>query len=110
MKLSVIIPCFNEVERIGWVISAVEAVEIEKEIIIVDDGSTDGTTEVVEKYGRDKQIVAHISKSNFGKGAAIRTGLEYVTGDIVVMRERKADCRGLRMLGYADGHVESKQQ
>ena len=87
MKLSVIIPCFNEVERIGWVISAVEAVEIEKEIIIVDDGSTDGTTEVVEKYGRDKQIVAHISKSNFGKGAAIRTGLEYVTGDIVVIQD-----------------------
>jgi len=87
MKISVIIPCFNEVEHIARVLSAVETVDLAKEIIIVDDGSTDGTTEVVEEYGKDKRVIAHISKSNFGKGAAIRTGLRCVTGDIVVIQD-----------------------
>lgn len=87
MKVSVIIPCYNEIGHIARVIDAVEAVDIPKEIIIVDDGSTDGTTKVVEEYGRDKRVTAHLSKSNFGKGAAIRTGLEYVTGDIVVIQD-----------------------
>lgn len=87
MKLSVIIPCFNEVENIARVLSAVEAVDLPKEIILVDDGSTDGSTEVVEECGKDKRVIAHISSSNFGKGAAIRTALEYVTGDIVVIQD-----------------------
>ncbi len=87
MKLSVIIPCHNEIANIAALVDAVEELAMPKEIIVVDDGSTDGTTEIVEEFGRSKRVVAHLSKTNFGKGMAIRSGLEYVTGDIVVIQD-----------------------
>lgn len=87
VKLSVIIPCYNEVGHITKVLDAVKAVDIPKEIIVVDDGSTDHTAEVVEDYNQDGAINLHLSPHNFGKGAAIRTGLRYVTGDIVIIQD-----------------------
>jgi len=87
MKLSVIIPCYNEAQNIKAIVEAVAAVDIPKEIIVVNDGSTDGTAEVLKEL-RDKMgIIVHFSETNSGKGAAIRTGLNYVTGDIVVIQD-----------------------
>ena len=87
MKLSVIIPCFNEAQHITTVLDAVRKVDIPKEIIVVDDGSTDGTAEILEEYKREGLIIIHSSVLNFGKGTAIRIGLRYVTGDIVIIQD-----------------------
>ncbi|MDI6826970.1 MAG: glycosyltransferase family 2 protein [Armatimonadota bacterium] len=87
MKLSVIIPCYNEVENITDVLDTVSAVDIPKEIIVVDDGSTDNTAEVLREYSKRHPIVIHSSAKNAGKGSAIRKGLEYVTGDIVIIQD-----------------------
>jgi dolichol-phosphate mannosyltransferase len=92
-KLSIIIPCYNEVRNIEDVIRAVESVDvgIPKEIIIVDDGSKDGTVtllkEIREKRGGDDLLTVHFSMLNFGKGTAIRIGLKYATGDIVIIQD-----------------------
>lgn len=87
LKLSVIIPCYNEAAHIAKVLDAVKAVDINKEVIVIDDGSTDQTANIIEEYNKDGAIILHLSPKNFGKGAAIRTGLQYVTGDIVIIQD-----------------------
>jgi glycosyltransferase involved in cell wall biosynthesis len=87
-KLSVVIPCYNERETIELIVSAVRAVSLpEIEIIVVDDFSTDGTTEILkEKLGAEiDRIIFH--PENRGKGAALRSGFEAVTGDIVLIQD-----------------------
>jgi dolichol-phosphate mannosyltransferase len=86
MKLSVIIPVYNEKSTIAKVIDEVNRVPIEKEIIVVDDVSTDGTVEVIKKKEHEVTKV-HLSRINFGKGAAVRVGLTYVTGDVVIIQD-----------------------
>lgn len=88
MKLSVIIPVYNEESTIGQVIDKVRLVDLplEKEIIVVDDGSTDHTAEVLIRKQQDVTFV-HFSRINFGKGAAIRVGLTYVTGQVVIIQD-----------------------
>jgi glycosyltransferase involved in cell wall biosynthesis len=88
VKLSVIIPVYNEETTISEVIDRVRAVElpVHKEIIVVDDGSTDHTVEILEQRQKDVTFV-HFSRINFGKGAAIRVGLTYVTGDVVIIQD-----------------------
>ncbi|MBI2564766.1 glycosyltransferase family 2 protein [Candidatus Woesearchaeota archaeon] len=85
-KLSVIIPVFNEKNTIEEVVKRVQSVKIllEKEIIIVDDGSTDGTRIVLKKLDGVK-IIFH--EKNKGKGAAIRTGIQNATGDIILVQD-----------------------
>jgi glycosyltransferase involved in cell wall biosynthesis len=80
-------PCFSEAEHITAVLDAVQAVDVPKEIIVVDDGSTDETAKVLKEYSRHHPIVVHYSAKNAGKGSAIRTGLTYVTGDIVIIQD-----------------------
>ncbi len=92
MKLSIIIPVYNELQNIDEVISRIKAVQLipqikETEIIIVDDGSQDGTTAKLQKYKDDKTIMVHSSRINFGKGTAIRVGLTYSTGDLVLIQD-----------------------
>jgi len=88
-KLSVVIPVYNECATIQTVIAKVQAVNLPKEIIIVDDCSTDGTRELLEQLklqGADN-LILHYHTKNQGKGAALRTGLQFVTGDIVIIQD-----------------------
>jgi glycosyltransferase involved in cell wall biosynthesis len=88
MKLSVVIPCFNERGTIAQVVKAVKASPIEAlEIIIVDDGSTDGTREVLQHAIEPHvdQVIYHTR--NQGKGAALRSGFGAATGDVVVVQD-----------------------
>lgn len=90
MKLSVVIPCFNERTTLMKIIERVKAVplnNIKKEIIVVDDCSTDGTTELLKNEIEimvDK-VIYH--NKNMGKGAALRTGFAYATGNYVIVQD-----------------------
>jgi glycosyltransferase involved in cell wall biosynthesis len=83
MKLSVIIPVYNEESTIEKIIARVKAVPLEKEIVVVDDGSTDKTPKLLDCI--DGIMV--INKKNGGKGSAIREGLLAVTGDVTVIQD-----------------------
>jgi glycosyltransferase involved in cell wall biosynthesis len=89
MKLSVIIPVYNEESTVGELLEQVLAVDIPKEVIVVDDGSRDRTIEIVkEKAAASDQVVqVHTNEVNVGKGAAIRRGLLHVTGDVVLIQD-----------------------
>ncbi len=86
MKLSVVIPVFNEVGTLAEIVRRVQAVPVEKEILVVDDFSTDGTRELLASLaGPNLRVFLH--ERNRGKGAAIRTALPHVTGDVVIIQD-----------------------
>ncbi len=86
MKLSVIMPVYNEIGTIETILERVRAVPLEKEIVLVDDGSTDGTREFLKALNESNiRVVLH--EKNQGKGAAIRTGVQHVTGDMVIIQD-----------------------
>ena len=86
MKLSVIIPVYNEVGTIQEIIERVKQAPFEKEIIVVDDYSTDGTRDLLKKKeGHGVTIIFH--ESNQGKGAAIRTAIPHISGDIAIIQD-----------------------
>jgi len=92
MKLSVIIPVYNEAQTISEVVERVRAVEIgdiEKEIIIANDGSSDGTRAAIETshWFADPRIRTYDNPINVGKGAAVRVGMKYATGDIILIQD-----------------------
>ena len=88
MKLSIVIPCFNERATIEEILSRVEACGYRpKEVVIVDDCSTDGTRDILSERPSNEleKIIFH--EKNQGKGAAVRTGLAVATGDIVIIQD-----------------------
>ncbi len=87
MKLSVIMPVYNEKATIEKIIARVMAVPVDKQLVIVDDYSQDGTREILRSYeNRDGiQIIYH--PHNLGKGAAVRTGIRECTGDIIIIQD-----------------------
>lgn len=88
MKLSVIIPVYNEKETVLTLIRITQAVPIEKEIIVVDDGSSDGTRELIKKeYEGVAGVKLYFHEKNCGKGSAIRTGIAQAKGDIVIVQD-----------------------
>ena len=88
MKLSIIIPVYNEKNTVAKTIKRVTTtpLDMDREIIVVDDGSTDGTKKVIKDL-EGEHIKKAFHKKNKGKGAAIRTALEHVTGDIVIIQD-----------------------
>lgn len=89
--LSIIIPIYNERQYVEKILDRVQAAHIppnlNREIIVVDDGSTDGTTTMLETLEGDRTIKIHRSILNFGKGTAIRVGLHYATGDYILIQD-----------------------
>lgn len=87
MLVSVIIPAFNEEQTIGQVLEALCALPFEKQLIVVNDGSTDGTYEVLEELRATYKLTVVHCEENRGKGFAIRRGLLYVKGEVVVIQD-----------------------
>lgn len=88
MNVSVIIPCYNEKSTIQAIVEAVKAVNIASEIVIVDDGSTDGTRDILKHWAKDDALVRIIfHQQNQGKGAAVRTGFAEAKGDVFIIQD-----------------------
>lgn len=88
MLLSVIIPVYNEIQTLEEVVRRVLEVPIDKEVILVDDGSSDGSRELVTKLeGEHPTVRAVLHEVNQGKGAALRTGFASASGDIVLIQD-----------------------
>ncbi len=87
-KISIIIPVYNEEKTIAKLLNKVISVKLNKQIILVNDGSIDKTKEIIEKIITDKSNIKLFNhKKNLGKGSAIRTGLKYISGDIVIIQD-----------------------
>jgi glycosyltransferase involved in cell wall biosynthesis len=87
VKLSVIIPIYNERTTLAELLARVRAVDVEKEIICVDDASTDGTRQILAEEAQRGDLVVIEHPENRGKGAAVQSGLQAITGDVVVIQD-----------------------
>ncbi|MBF0485468.1 MAG: glycosyltransferase family 2 protein [Candidatus Omnitrophica bacterium] len=92
MKLSIIIPVYNEKLLLGEIITRCRRAVLppafsEREIVVVDDGSSDGTTELLKSLGDIPELKVHHSYVNHGKGCAVRVGLKLCTGDVVIIQD-----------------------
>lgn len=88
--LSIVVPVYNEKDTIREIVQRVESVkleDIEKEIVVVDDFSDDGTREIVRRLNKTKEIKVLFHEENRGKGACLRTGLREIRGDIVIIQD-----------------------
>jgi glycosyltransferase involved in cell wall biosynthesis len=86
MTLSIVVPIYNEINSILKIYERIKSVNIDKEIILVDDCSTDGTRDIVKGLVDDETRV-YLHEKNMGKGAALRTGFEKATGDILIVQD-----------------------
>jgi glycosyltransferase involved in cell wall biosynthesis len=88
MKLTVVIPAYNERATVEEILRRVEAVSLADEIVVVDDGSTDGTSELLKEIAPAHPLVRLIShERNLGKGAAVRTGIQAATCDLILIQD-----------------------
>jgi len=87
MKLSVIIPVYNEVESIQIILKRVQDTKLVDEIIVVDDGSKDGTRDLLKTLDGKKKVRVILHEHNKGKGAAVRTGMAAAKGDILLIQD-----------------------
>ena len=87
MKLSIVIPAYNEKNTILEVLDRIRQVDLPKEMIVVDDCSTDGTREILQSLPASDDLRIILQSENRGKGAALRTGFSAVSGDIVVVQD-----------------------
>lgn len=87
MKLSVIMPIFNEVKTLEEIIQRVRNTGLADEIVLIDDGSTDGTRELVKNYQEEEGFSVILHSENQGKGAAVRSGFQAATGDVFLIQD-----------------------
>jgi len=88
MKISIIIPCYNEVDTIELIIKKIqEELKIEKEIIVVDDFSSDGSRNKIDKIKDNYNLKIILNEKNFGKGYSLRQGIQLSSGDIIIIQD-----------------------
>jgi len=87
LRISVVIPVYNEVSAVREIVRRVQAISIPKEILLVDDGSTDGTRELLAEMEGEPDLRVFLHERNQGKGAALKTGFGHATGDVVVVQD-----------------------
>lgn len=87
MNISVIIPVYNEVKNINEIIKRVQTTKLASEIVIVDDGSKDGTRDILQKLNGKKKVRVILHEKNQGKGAAVVTGMKAAKGDILLIQD-----------------------
>ena len=85
--LSIVIPVYNEINTIEEIIKRVQATGLVDEIILVDDGSSDGTRDILNRYDRDPALKIIFHKKNQGKGAAVMTGIKQTTKDLILIQD-----------------------
>lgn len=114
IKLSIIIPVYNERKTIEEVLEKVSTLPVEKEIIVVDDGSKDGTRELLQKIsseGSYPEVSILFHEINKGKGSAIRTALKYVKGEIICIQDADLEYEPIEFLqllkGFEDSSVDA---
>jgi glycosyltransferase involved in cell wall biosynthesis len=86
MRVSFLIPAYNEAATIGEVLDRIAALDLDKQVIVVDDGSTDETAAIAERWSQDGAALV-LRQANRGKGAAIRTAIPHMDGDIAVIQD-----------------------
>jgi glycosyltransferase involved in cell wall biosynthesis len=87
MRVSFLVPAYNEAATIEAVLDAVSALDFDKQIVVVDDGSTDGTGDIVERWRTDRDGVVLVRQQNRGKGSAVRAAIPHADGDIAVIQD-----------------------
>jgi glycosyltransferase involved in cell wall biosynthesis len=87
MKVSIIIPVFNEAATIGEVLARVDALDLDKQLIVVDDGSTDATPAIIDGWAAEHDDTLVLHQVNRGKGAAIRAAIPHVDGEIAIIQD-----------------------
>jgi glycosyltransferase involved in cell wall biosynthesis len=87
MRVSFLVPAYNEASTIREVLDRVAALELDKQVIVVDDGSTDETGAIAEAWAKDREGAVVVRQPNLGKGAAIRAAIERIDGDIAVIQD-----------------------
>ena len=87
MKLSVIVPVYNEVESIREIVRRVQKVRLANEIVIVDDGSTDGTRDLLAELDGRRGVRVIFHERNQGKGSAVHTGITNARGDVLLIQD-----------------------
>jgi glycosyltransferase involved in cell wall biosynthesis len=87
MKIAFLVPAYNEAATIGELLTRIDALGIERQIVVVDDGSSDDTAAIVRAYAAEHDGVVLLQQPNRGKGAALRHGIPYLDGDVTVIQD-----------------------
>src|SRR5689334_14221965 len=87
MKIAFLIPAYNEAATIRGVLEAIDALGVERQVVVVDDGSTDDTAALVRAYAETSPGITLLQQPNRGKGAALRHGIPYLDGDVAVIQD-----------------------
>lgn len=87
MKIAFLVPAYNEAATIRGVLEAIDALGLDRQIVVVDDGSSDATAQIVRDYAAQSHDVVLLQQANAGKGAALRAGIPHLVGDIAVIQD-----------------------
>jgi glycosyltransferase involved in cell wall biosynthesis len=110
MKLSVIVPVYNENGTVRRILEVIRSVPVEKEILVIDDGSTDGTRETLKSMPGQPDVRILFHEKNMGKGAAVKTGIREAKGDVVIIQDADLEYDPMDYLPLLDAMRESGAQ